>query len=207
MTTIEPSLIHSVSMREHFSEALQSAARNQDVALHDETSVYLVNLLTAYSDAAALAAVSDSNKQLKPLAFLYSEALEAPTLGQRRRALQKLGDFALFIAGIFSDSLNRKLVDIDYCIGMGEAAYNYLHDLLQTEARTNATGTLFAELGCKFPLLVDVLAEISEASGLKSNSNTLRTYEIWLRTRSERARKQLLRSGIVPLTFTSSTAH
>ena len=48
-------------------------------------------------------------------------------------------------------------------------------------------------------LLVDVLGEISEMSGLKSNTDTLRAYELWLKTGSVRAHRQLLRNGIHPI--------
>jgi len=37
--------------------------------------------------------------------------------------MQRLGDTALFIAGVFADSLNRKLVDVDYYVAMGGTAY------------------------------------------------------------------------------------
>lgn len=207
MTTVDMNLIHAVTVREHFSTALQSAARNQDVALRDITSTYLVNLLTEYCEASALAAVTDANQQIKPLAMLYGEALEAPTTEHRRRTLQKLGDLALFISGVFSDSLNRKLVDVDYYIGMGEAAYCCVYDSLKVDTRAKAVSAVFAELSSKFPLLVDLLTEISEMSGLKSRSDLLRSYELWQKTGSERARKQLSRAGIVPLFGRTGVAH
>ena len=207
MTTVDSSLIHTVTVREHFSAALALAARNQDVALRDITASYLVNLLTDYCDCSALAAITDSNRQIKPLAVLYGEALEAPTSAHRRRTLQKLGDLALFIAGIFSDSLQRKLVDVDYYIGMGEAAYCSIYDSLQVDTRARSVNTVFADLSAKFPLLVDLLTEISEMSGLKSRSDMLRTYELWQKTGSERARKQLQRAGIVPFVAHMRTAH
>lgn len=207
MTTVDLSLIQTVTVREHFSTALKSAARNQDIALRDITSTYLVNLLTDYCEAASLAAVTDANRQIKPLATLYGEALEAPTTEHRRRTLQKLGDLALFISGIFSDSLNRKLVDVDYYIGMGEAAYCCVYDSLQGDTRAKPLSAVFAELSGKFPLLVDLLTEISEMSGLKSRSDLLRTYELWQKTGSERARKQLRRAGIVPFVGRTGLAH
>ena len=207
MTTVDLSLIHTVTVREHFSTALEAAARNQDVSLRDTTSTYLVNLLTEYCEASALAAVTDTHQQIKPLAMLYGEALEAPTTEHRRRTLQKLGDLALFISGIFSDSLNRKLVDVDYYIGMGEAAYCCVYDSLQLDARAKAVSAVFGELSSKFPLLVDLLTEISEMSGLKSRSDLLRSYELWQKTGSERARKQLRRAGIVPLFGRPGVAH
>ena len=199
MTNLDSRLISSMSVREHFSDALKSATRNQDVALHDVTSAYLINLLTEYCDVSALAAAFDGGRHIRPLALMYADALDAQHLERRRRALQKLGDIALFIAGIFTDSLNRKVVDVDYYIGMGEAAYGCLHDSLQSGSRGLAARELFEELERKFATLVDVLAEISELSGLRSNGDVLRTYEVWLKTGSARARKQLTRSGIVPI--------
>lgn len=207
MTTVDSSLIHTVTVREHFSDALRAAARNQDVALHDTTSAYLVNLLTDYCEASALAAVSDENRQLKPLATLYGEALDASSAEQRRLTLRRLGDLALFIAGVFSDSLHRKLVDVDYYIGMGEAAYSSLHDSFRHERHARAVGSVFAELGAKFPALVDVLTEISEMSGLKSHATLMRNYELWIKTGSVRAHKQLRRAGIYPLRPAARAAH
>ena len=105
----------------------------------------------------------------------------------------------MFIAGIFTDSLNRRLVDVDYYIGMGESAYCSLHDSLSQRHDPFARTELFEDLSNKFAVLVDVLAEVSEMSGMKSNADVLRSYEIWQRTGSDRARRQLERSGIAPI--------
>ena len=78
---------------------------------------------------------------------------------------------------------------------------------LQVDARAPTVSAVFAELSSKFPQLVDVLTEISEMSGLKSRSDLLRTYELWQKTGSERARKQLRRAGIVPLLGRARTTH
>ena len=88
---------------------------------------------------------------------------------------------------------------MDYYIGMGEAAYSSLYECLRRGGSRFSRDQLFAELGRQFATLVDVLTEISEMSGLKSNTDLLRTYEIWMKTGSARARRQLQRSGIHPL--------
>ncbi|MCB1749670.1 MAG: hypothetical protein H6977_05565 [Gammaproteobacteria bacterium] len=199
MTAIDSTLITTTSVREYFHDTLTAAARNQDVDLGEATTAYVINLLTAYSHATALVPVSDEGQHHKPLALIYAEAIEAGSDEQRNQALQRLGDLALFIAGIFTDSLNRKLVDVDYYIGMGESAYGRLHEALQRRRDRFARVDLFEDLQRKFAPLVDVLGEVSEMSGLKSNADVLRTYEIWMRTGSERAARQLQRSGIVPL--------
>jgi hypothetical protein len=205
VTTTDASLITSMSVREHFRDALETATHNQEVKLGDMTFVYVVNLLTEYCHSRALSAVTDESRHIKPLALIYAEAIEAPSPDQRNRTLQRLGDIALFIAGLFTDSLNRRVVDVDYYIGMGEAAYGSLHDSIQPRNDRFLTAELFDDLCQKFAVLVDLLGEIGEMSGLKSNADVLRAYEIWLKTGSDRARRQLIRNGIQPLTAASSS--
>jgi len=200
MTTLDSNLITATSVRAYFHEAFAAAKRNQDVDVGDTTSAYVINLLTAYAHIATLQAVSDDGKHHKALATIYAEAVAADNPAQRNQGLQRLGDVALFIAGIFTDSLNRKLVGVNYYIAMGETAHGSLHEAMQQRRDPFARSDLFDELGRKFGSLVDVLSEVSEASGLKSNGDILRTYESWLSSGSERARKQLARFGIIPLT-------
>ncbi len=199
MTSLDSTLIATTSIRGYFHEAFTSAVRNQDVDVDDMTSAYVINLLTYYSHSSALKPVSDEGKHHKALASIYAEAIAAESSEQRNLALQQLGDIALFVAGIFTDSLNRKLVDVDYYIGMGETAYGSLYESMQQRSDRFARSALFEELRRKFSVLVDVLCEISETSGLKSNADVLRTYEIWLRSGSRRAARQLERSGIHPI--------
>ena len=118
------------SLKEYFRDALHDALSHQHVAVEGETEHYVVNVLTLFSDADALYARDpgqvDTRKQLKPLAMMLGEALEAPTSEARFRGLQRLGDVSLFIAGFFSAGFARKLVDVDYHIAMGGQAYGAL---------------------------------------------------------------------------------
>jgi hypothetical protein len=129
---------------------------------------------------------------------MLTEALEAPTPGDRHRGLQRLGDVSLFIAGFFSQSFARKLVDIDYHIAMGGRAYGTLAESCGRGTWGRALGGVFAELAVKFQRLVDALNEVSEMSHRHSDSDVLRQYEIWLKTGSPRARDILQRLGVVP---------
>ena len=53
---------------------------------------------------------------------LYAEYAEgSPEV--KRAALRRLGDVCLMVTGFFPDSLNKKIVDIDYYSDMGGAAY------------------------------------------------------------------------------------
>jgi hypothetical protein len=122
--------------------------------------------------------------------------------------LKRLGDVALFISGLFSGSLNRKVVDIDYYIAMGGTAYSCVHDLVGKRADGWGRRSLFADLADNFSDLVDVLGEVGDRSNLSSNRDVLRTYELWLKTGSSRAYDKLQRFGLNPLLNSSSrTTH
>jgi hypothetical protein len=57
---------------------------------------------------------------------------------------------------------------------------------------------LYAELSGKFRHFVDVLAHISEKTQPRTEKDLLRTYEVWVRTGSEKAARALQEAGIVP---------
>ena len=99
------------------------------------------------------------------------EALESNRF-ERRATLKEIGDASLFISGFFSDSLRRKLVDVDYYVTIGEHAYQAL-----SRFDTDTFSPVFAELGDKFPAFVDVLNEVSERTACTSNADLLRLYE------------------------------
>jgi hypothetical protein len=105
---------------------------------------------------------------------------------------------ALFISGLFSNSLNRKLVDVDYYIAMGGGAYGQLSSSLTRTAHETALARVFDELSAKFQELVDALAEVGEDANFSNDSDLLRSYELWVRTGSTRAEQQLRRRGIHP---------
>ena len=198
-----PAVIVSADIRGYFHDEVDSVLSKQAVKIDDATAIYLVNLLATFIRARELFEETDDGLQLRPLALHYADAINAQGVAERTAALRKLGDIALFISGVFADSLNRKLVDIDYYIAMGGSAYSYVHDI----SLNGGTG-LFAELAEKFGVLVDVLNEISERSNLQSNANVLRLYDVWLKTGSNRAYDKLQRLGLNPtLNATSVATH
>src|SRR5215467_2647166 len=164
------------NLREYFKDALHGALEKRHLAVEDQTEHYVVNVLTLFS---------------------RSEALEAPSEGDRNRGLQRLGDVSLFIAGFFAQSFARKLIDIDYHIAMGGRAYSTLADSL-ARTRSHVLGQVFAELAEKFQPMVDALNEISETAYKHSDRDILRLYEIWLKTGSKRSFEILKRLGVNP---------
>jgi hypothetical protein len=177
-------LVRNESPVEYFKELVEAAIAHQGLSAGEMTSFYLVKLLAGY-------VYVDPADADEALGIRFAKALQAGGSLQRD-GLRRVGDLSLFISGYFSDSLNRSLVDIDYYIALGERAYGSL-------ARTDdAFSDVFDELAEKFSGFVDVLGEVSERSALTSNTDLLRLYERWLKTRSRRSGDLLARQGIVP---------
>ena len=186
-----------VNLREFFRDALHGALEKRQLAVEDQTEHYVVNLLTLFSRSEELYDATPDGARLKPLVVMLSEALEAPSEGDRNRGLQRLGDVSLFIAGFFAQSFARKLIDIDYHIAMGGRAYGALADTL-SRGKGRVLGHVFAELSTNFQPMVDALNEVSESSYSHSDKDILRLYEVWLKTGSRRCYEILKRLGVEP---------
>ncbi|HEV2442402.1 MAG TPA: hypothetical protein VGT07_07755 [Steroidobacteraceae bacterium] len=186
-----------VNLKEYFRDALHGALESQQLAVEDQTEHYVVNLLTLFARSEALFDLTPEGPRLKPLVVMLSEALEARCAGDRNRNLQRLGDVSLFVAGFFSQSFARKLIDIDYHIAMGGRAYGVLAEAL-SRGKGKVLGNVFAELSEKFQPMVDALNELAETAYTHSDKDILRLYEIWLKTGSRRSYALLKRLGVDP---------
>jgi len=202
--TSDEQLITETSLQEYFQTSISDALENQNLKAGTDTIHYVVNLLTSFARAEKLFERTPDGVMIRPLALLYAEAVEGATLDERNRALRRLGDVALFISGVFSQSLNRCVVDIDYYVSMGGSAYSYLSDTTRGTNHGRAMSGIYDELASKFVGFVDVLGEVSESRSCNNDSDVLRQYEIWLRTGSTRAADRLRAAGIQPSANSSS---
>ena len=195
----DPGLVAVADVREFFRESLQTALEHQHLRVRDHTEHYVVNLLAMFARTDALFEPGpEQRSQLKPLALLLAEALDAPDERQRFRILQRLGDVALFVAGFLAGSFARRPVDIDYHIAMGGCAYGALAQA-PCHGAQRALANVFAELEDKFQPLVDALHEIGDGAARQSQRDVLRLYEMWHKTGSRRAHRLLMQLGVQPV--------
>lgn len=186
------------NLQEFFRKSVASAMARQSLEVDDHTEYYVVNLLTLYSRSEVLFDKTDNGTELKPLARILAEAVDSADPAERNFALQRVGDLSLFLAGFFGEGMSRKLVDVDYYVRMGGAAYGTLSANVRGSVRGQLLGAVFEELARKFIDLVDVLAEIRDASREVQDADILRMYELWLKTGSVRAARKLREAGIEP---------
>jgi len=189
------SVVRQESAVEYFKELVDGAIAHQGLATQELTAFYVVHLLASFLQRPA----AERGEDDAPLGVRLAQALERGGFDQRSD-LRQIGDESLFVAGFFSDSLNRKLVDVDYYASIGGCAYHAL-----SRFETDTLSTVFAELGDKFTGFVDVLGEVSERTACSSNGDLLRLYEKWVKTGSRRAGQLLVERGVVPNASIRST--
>ncbi|MCB1875222.1 MAG: hypothetical protein KDH88_04530 [Chromatiales bacterium] len=152
--------VTETSLLAFFHRSIDDAARNQRLEAADATLVYLANLLTDYARAERLFDYTSDGTGLRPLALQYADALETRSRSERRMILQRLGDVALFVSGLFAGALSRRSVGVDYYIAMGGSAYAYLVEDPMDHGSGRLQGDVFRELSLRFARFVDVIAEV-----------------------------------------------
>jgi len=169
------------------------------------TVFYLANLLTDFSRSEKVFDYTREGPVLRPLAEWYRFAIEAVSPSERKLMLQRLGDVALFISGLFSGYFQRRLVDVDYYIAMGGNAYACLYETNDQSPRDQALAAIFRQLSQQFVQFVNVLAEVGESAYSSSNKqDILGLYEMWAKTGSPRLARKLRDLGVIPQRFGST---
>ena len=156
------SALASISLEAFFRHAISRAIRRQGVDTRDVTLDYLVDLLTHFSRSENLFDYYDDGIRLRPLAQLYAQAAQSDSIAEQRLVMRRMGDVALFIAGMFSGFFRRRraLVGRDYYIAMGGQAYACLS--CGRGASDPMLNTVYAQLADGFGLYVGVLSEVRD---------------------------------------------
>jgi hypothetical protein len=202
MEKVKPKAVSDA--REFFNDELRQLMKKHHLLAKKDSFDYVVELLIRYMLSDTFF-VKDSEGKLSNnvLVDLYAAYLNG-NAEAKIAALQRLGDICLLVTGLFPDSLNRKLIDVDYYFGMGGTAY-YQLSCLQFSTLARA---LYEELSMKFKPFSEVLGELSDRSGLQTNRDLLRLYERWLLTGSDRLKELLSQHGIpTPVAFDPKVRH
>lgn len=184
-----------ISPEQHFSEVLHEAYVERGLKADPLVDVYLIDLLKHYLDSKNLFKPFQVDSIEKPpdtLAEIYLMGMNAPA-PKNKEIMKVLADRALYVSGFFGDSLQKKLVDLDYYVEMGSAAYTNLSSWTRDDSLSQ-TYRVFSE---RFVEFVDVLSYVSEKSTIQGDQNILRLYERYIRTGSEMARERLHELGVV----------
>jgi hypothetical protein len=187
-----------ISPKDFFKEAVRDAFSNRKIEAFPMAEDYLVGLLEHYMVADHLHdqdPVSEAG-QKRPTTLAETLLIAAQSEhAVKVDMLKKLGDRTLYVCGFFSDSFERKVIDVDYCAEMAGTAYG----LLANSTREDTLSRVYTLYSKRFLHFVEALNYISEKAHLQSSQNILRLYDRYLKTGSELAREKLNDLGIVPI--------
>ncbi len=189
-----------LSPKQFFEGLVDKGFERRKIEVRPAVRSYLVDLLQFYLDAKNLfedESINESGvRRPKTLAEIYMVANQSDS-ATKVEMLKKMADRCLYVSGFFSDSLQRKIVDVDYYCDMGGAAYRDLASCMREEMMAE----VYKTFSVRFVEFVDVLNVVSHSTAFASNQNLLRLYEKYIRTGSQLARDQLIEQGVltVPL--------
>jgi len=194
MTAVKKELVFTpeiiTSPTQHFTEMVEWSLRKRKLKVSPESQVYLVGVLEKFLNAQSLFEADEP--QTLAESYLKAKSCEP---SQKINLLRSMADKTLYICGYFGDSLNRKLVDVDYYVDMGGLAYGELSAYTKEE---NLAG-VYSDFAKRFIKYVDVLTHISEYSFVRADHSVLRLYERYLKTGSKLAQEKLAELGVVTI--------
>ena len=164
-----------------FYEVLTEALEEARIDATAPAGWYLVSLMGDFTHAR----LPD-----EPLAMKLAHARVAEP-GDRVKGLKEVGDTSLYVAGFFTESLTRKMVDADYYIGLGRGAYSELAGQLG-----GSLTEVYRELAAKFPAFVEVLAAVRRKVDF-AGYDVVKLYQQWLTSRDAWVEKKLRALGVM----------
>ncbi len=182
--------LKETSLAIYFRQRLNRFAQQLDAPPREDTCWYIGTLLERFSRTDDLFVHTEEGLDLRPLALLYGDALEAPDERSRCLILQQLGDMALFLGALFPDRFTHRGIQQDYVVGMGGRAYDYL------AGNARSGRHIFEELAGMF---AELLALIARACSRQQHDNedVIALYERWARTGDPQLALRLRRLGVV----------
>ncbi len=186
-----------ITPEEHFSEVVHEACTQRQVKTHPQIEAYLVQILKHYVISNNFHHPLQSDTAEKPpetFAEMYLTALNSEN-NKKKELMRTVAEKSLYLTGFFAESLQKKVVDLDYYTQIGSAAYLNLAAL----TKEDTLSSVFSVFARRFTDFVYVLNYVSEKSLIQSDPDVLKLYDRYLRTGSELAREKLSELGVVTL--------
>ncbi|VAW79338.1 hypothetical protein MNBD_GAMMA12-478 [hydrothermal vent metagenome] len=168
-----------------WQQLVNDAARSCNQKLDEDLESYLVFALIRFTRQTNIAG--------SVFALEYLESVDKS--GQvKYEHLRDLGDKCLLCSGLFPQSSQNKMVNLDYYINIGISSYSQISTLFH-----KGFAKLYDRLASCFVLLTDILHSMQELDGIPVMSQKEK-YSFWLNFNSQYAKQSLKEYyGVEPL--------
>lgn len=122
----QTTLILDSNLQMFFFEHLRHFNQKFSRPLTEETLFYSSHVMNQFGHSSKFFDQKDDRIQEKILGLKFLEISHLPREKQKYE-LKDIAETSLFLCGFFSQSLNRKIIDIHYYEEIGKKAYEQLH--------------------------------------------------------------------------------
>jgi hypothetical protein len=122
-------LILESSLQVFFYDHLQEFNKKSLNPLRNETIYYSSLVMDHFGESSKLYEQVEGKSREKILGMKFLEAGHLSS-DKKKLALKDIAETSLFVCGFFSDSLNKKIIDIKYYQDLGMMAYASLNGLV-----------------------------------------------------------------------------
>jgi hypothetical protein len=182
-----------VQPKDFFRELVEQAAKDTSTKPTPLASEYLVGLLEYYINTDHLYAYknNDGRRSMSTLAEMWLNAGIVDS-HQRVELLKRLGDTSLYVCGFFSESLKRKVVDVDYYVEMGGSAYRSLAGYNHGKSISE----VYEEFSQRFSDFAEMLFVISQKARMSMPGDLINMFDQVIARDSASAKQELAKHGI-----------
>lgn len=114
------------SLQAYFFDELRRINQKRQAPLPDLSIYYSSLVMDRFSLSNQYFENEDGRVREKTLGIKLLKSENLPEK-EKRRELRDIGDTALFLCGYFSESINEKIIDINYYCEIGRSAYHRLN--------------------------------------------------------------------------------
>lgn len=129
MTETIRKIVTATDLKSYFFQGLNELNNKSLCPVPQETIFYSSVVLDRFALSATYFEFNEGRVREKILGMKLLEAGSLP-LESQKRTYQEVGDTALMLCGYFSESLNKKIVDLTYYAQLGKTAYGRLNNHL-----------------------------------------------------------------------------
>jgi hypothetical protein len=173
----------------YFEELITQAAQDTKKSSPEGSVHYLASLLGNFIKTQSSTMNFGEIDGLTPtLALMKAKTLKA---SEQLSLYRKIGDFSLFISGMFINALSNRMLDINYYNDLGKKGYQLAHSITSQDSLRE----IFLDLSLNFISYIEILHRVSEQTGITNHSNLLNLYKQWVGTQSEFFEKLLRAHG------------
>lgn len=117
------------SLQGYFFQGLAELNKKSLCPVPESVIFYSSDVLDKFSLSQEFFEVSDGKVREKVLGVKLLEATQLPR-EEQKRVYKEVGDMSLMLCGYFSESVNKKIIDVHYYAQIGRTAFGHLNNVV-----------------------------------------------------------------------------